>query len=75
LEKLGFESYVGHEATSRVLSGILGVNVPFNRAQASLEAGDIILIASLRKRLGEGQVLNEVRHEDLALILCEVIEG
>lgn len=49
------ESVVGHADTARFLSGILGWPVAFNRANVSLNAGDILYVAQLTGgRLPEG---------------------
>jgi hypothetical protein len=43
LLKEGFVSAVGHESTARVLSSLLGTDVPFNRAQISIKiTGQVI---------------------------------
>lgn len=49
------ESVVGHPDTARVLSGILGRPVPFNRANLHLTSGDVLYVAQLTGgRLPEG---------------------
>ena len=49
------ESYIGHEDTARVLSGILGVEVPFRRAFGTISSGEKVLVAQLSGgRLPEG---------------------
>lgn len=49
------ESVVGHADTARFLSGILGWQVAFNRANVSLEAGDVLYVAQITGgRLPEG---------------------
>ena len=49
------ESYVGHADTAIILSGILGVEVPFNRANATINSGETVLVAQYRgPRLPEG---------------------
>ncbi|MEM4709340.1 MAG: DUF1874 domain-containing protein [Fervidicoccaceae archaeon] len=50
-----FTSYVGHEDTARILSSLLGVEIQYNRASATLEPGDVLLVAQYRgPRLPEG---------------------
>jgi hypothetical protein len=61
----GFVSAVGHESTARVLSMLLGTEVPFNRAQISIKEGDVIVSFQFLVRLPEGKVLGD--EEVLAL--------
>jgi hypothetical protein len=58
LAKGSFESYIGHEATARLLSELLQATVTPNRGTYSQEVGDSALIFKLRGRLPEGQVLD-----------------
>ncbi|WP_054844618.1 DUF1874 domain-containing protein [Vulcanisaeta souniana] len=53
-------SFIGHEATANALSILLGVNVPTNRANATLTKGSEALIIVLVQRLPEGQVIRSV---------------
>ncbi|MGN8833703.1 STIV orfB116 family protein [Selenomonas montiformis] len=51
----GVVSFIGHEDTARVLSGILGVDVPFRRAFGTLTPGEPVLVAQVTGgRLPEG---------------------
>jgi hypothetical protein len=59
LIKEGFVSAVGHESTAKVLSKLLGTDVPFNRAQIAITGGDIIVSFQFMVRLPEGKVLGE----------------
>jgi len=59
LLKEGFVSAVGHESTARVLSVLLGTEVPFNRAQIAIREGDVIVSFQFMVRLPEGKVLGE----------------
>ena len=55
LAKSGLVSYIGHADTARVLSGILGVEVPFRRAFGVLSPGESVLVAQVTGgRLPEG---------------------
>jgi hypothetical protein len=50
-----FVSVVGHQDTANVLTTLLGVEVPFNRASVRLEDGDILFVAQVTGgRLPEG---------------------
>lgn len=55
----GFISCVGHESTARVLSTILGIEVPLNRIQVNLRHGDVVVVFQLKARLPEGVVLTD----------------
>jgi hypothetical protein len=55
----GFVSAVGHESTARVLGRLLGVEVPFNRAQIAIREGDIIVSFQFMVRLPEGKILGD----------------
>ncbi len=66
MQKRGFISAIGHQATADALSLLLGVQVPVNRIQVSLNPGDDAIVLSLNKRLQEGQVIKSV--DELNLI-------
>jgi hypothetical protein len=55
----GFVSAVGHESTARVLSVLLGADVPFNRVQIAIAGGDVIVSFQFMVRLPEGHILKE----------------
>jgi hypothetical protein len=57
--KEGFVSAVGHESTARVLSKLLGTDVPFNRVQIAITGGDVIVSFQFLIRLPEGKVLGD----------------
>ena len=55
LVKGGFFSAVGHPDTARLLTGLLGVEIPFNRTGILLTGDDEALVAQYRgPRLPEG---------------------
>ncbi|BDR92258.1 STIV orfB116 family protein [Vulcanisaeta souniana] len=60
IEGKQLRSFIGHEATANALSILLGVNVPTNRANATLTKGSEALIIVLVQRLPEGQVIRSV---------------
>jgi len=45
------ESFVGYPETARYMSIVLGVDVPVNRAETTLESGDEIIVCKLKYRL------------------------
>lgn len=55
----GYISAVGHESTARVMSALLGVDIPPNRVSITLQPGDRVLVFQLSVRLAEGQVLSQ----------------
>ena len=58
-------SAVGHESTARVMSALLGVDIPPNRVSITLQPGDRVLVFQLSVRLAEGQVLSKEEVLDL----------
>ncbi len=54
-----FVSAVGHESTARILTLLLGVEVPFNRVAIRLVPGDHLIVFQLGVRLEEGRILSE----------------
>jgi len=71
----GFISAVGHEATAKVLSQLLGIEVPANRVTIWLKKGDKAIHFFLKQRLPEGKVLSEeeLRKLEFWLVLSEVL--
>jgi hypothetical protein len=65
----GFISAVGHESTARLMSEMIGVDIPFNRITIHMEAGDKAIALWLLDRPGEAQVFSR---EDLASVDCEL---
>jgi hypothetical protein len=59
------ESYIGHEATARLLSELLSINIPVNRAEYSPSAGDTAVVVRLKRRLPSPQDLKSVALDDL----------
>ena len=60
-----FTSAIGHESTAKVLTALLGVEVPMNRTMVSLDVGDQALCFKLLTRLQEGVVLSEQELKEL----------
>ncbi|GAA1817357.1 hypothetical protein GCM10009771_16900 [Nesterenkonia flava] len=54
----GFVSAVGHQSSADVLTEILGVEVPENRAFYTQKTGQVALVFRLKKRPPEGVVLD-----------------
>ena len=62
----GFVSAIGHDATAKIISTRLGVQVPVNRVAIQLKPGDLLLVFQLLTRLPEGKVLNEEEMKQVA---------
>jgi len=52
-------SAVGHEATARFLSLLVGIEIPVNRVAVKMAAGDRAVVFRVLMRLPEGKVLGE----------------
>jgi hypothetical protein len=61
----GFISAVGHEATARILTELLGVEVPMNRIQFEQEHNQTALVFKLNGRVPEGKILNREEIESI----------
>jgi len=74
VREMEFTSAVGHEATAKVLTELLGVEIPYNRITVKMKEGDAGLHFVLRTRLPEGKVLSEeeLRELDFDLVLSKV---
>jgi hypothetical protein len=59
------ESYIGHEATAKLLSEILSINFQVNRGEYVPEVGDIAIVVRLKRRLQTPQDLKDIKLEDL----------
>jgi len=66
-DKEDIVSAIGHEATAKILSEILGIEVKTNRIAVSMERGDFAIVCKVKKRLAEGEVLKELKDEDIEL--------
>jgi hypothetical protein len=55
----GYVSAIGHEGTAKLLSTILGMEVPVNRVQIQMQPGDDAIVFQVLQRLPEGVVLTE----------------
>jgi len=72
----GFVSAVGHEATSILLTQLIGVEVPYNRITVKLKPGDVCVHFVLKERIPEGKVLSyeELQKLQFDLAISEVLE-
>jgi hypothetical protein len=65
----GFVSAVGHEGTARVMSALIGMDIPFNRVAVHMNPGDEAVVLWLINRPEEGRVYSA---EELGSIPCEL---
>jgi hypothetical protein len=59
----GFVSAIGHEASARLLSLLLGREVSVERAAIVMRPGDTALVLRVKERLPEGAVLTAAELE------------
>lgn len=53
----GFHSSLGHETTGKIISDMIGINIPVNRDKTVLQPGDLLIVTQyLGPRLPEGAV-------------------
>jgi len=65
------ESYIGHEATAKLLSSILAVNIPVNRGMYDPKPEDVAIVVRLKKRLDKPEDVQNVKESDIEFILVE----
>ena len=70
LETSDIESYIGHEATARVISKMCGKDVPVERREAKFAEGEIALVFALNRRVS-GEV-TELKPADFRIFKIEV---
>jgi len=77
LQNKEFISAIGHEGTAKLLSQLLGINIPVNRITVFFEPGDIGIHFFLKQRLPEGKVLTEeeLKELDFWLVKSELVYG
>jgi hypothetical protein len=61
-------SYIGHEATAKLLSTLLGVEVPVSRAMYVPQRSDVAVVVRLKKRLEKPEDVKNVRPEDIEFL-------
>jgi hypothetical protein len=59
------ESYIGHESTARLLSELLGVEVPVSRGEFTPERGDVAVVVRLKRRLASPKDVKEITIDDV----------
>jgi hypothetical protein len=64
-------SFIGHEATARLLSQLLSINVPMNRSMYDPMPGDTAVVVRLKRRLEKPEAIKDVKESDVEFILVE----
>lgn len=59
------ESAIGHAATAEIMSELLDYKVEANRVEFSQTLTDSALIFRLKKRIGEGKILDRTEIEEI----------
>jgi len=59
------ESYIGHESTAKLLTELLGVEIPYNRAMYKPEYDDYALVVRLKKRLAKPEDIKNITEKDI----------
>ena len=63
------ESYIGHEATAKLLSLLFEREIPMNRAMYVPEKYDLAIVVRLKKRLEKPEDVKNVTEKDIELLL------
>jgi hypothetical protein len=63
------ESYIGHEATAKLLTQIFEREIPVNRAMYIPERYDLAIVVRLKKRLEKPEDVKNVTENDIELLL------
>lgn len=58
-------SAIGHDSTAKIMTELLGVNVPVNRIQFTQEKGQVALVFKLKGRAPEGVILTKEEIEEI----------
>ena len=76
IQRHGSISAIGHEATAKIMSEILEVDIPMNRIQFVQEVGQYAIVFKLNIRPAEGVILTSEELKDIgfALKLMERLE-
>lgn len=65
IDGYSFTSAIGHASTAEIISSLLGIEIPMNRATISFEPGDIAICFKLDKRPPEGEILSTEQLKEL----------
>jgi hypothetical protein len=65
------ESYIGHESTAKLLTMLLGREIPVNRGMYTPENKDLAVVVRLKKRLEKPEDIKNVKPEDIEFLLVK----
>nr|DAW77590.1 MAG TPA: hypothetical protein [Caudoviricetes sp.] len=65
LNEYAFTSAIGHDSTSAIISELVEIEVPTNRATITLDKGDLAIYFKLDKRPPEGEILSKQQIQEL----------
>jgi hypothetical protein len=65
------ESYIGHEATAKLLTQLFGVEIPVSRAMYVPQNWDLAVVVRLKKRLEKPEDVKTVKPEDIEFLLVK----
>ncbi|QNO15293.1 YddF family protein [Alkalicella caledoniensis] len=76
IDKNGFISAIGHEATAEIMSQLMEQNIPMNRIQFHQQVGQIAIVFKLKERPKEGHILTkeELERVGYSLKIMERLE-
>jgi len=69
LVAVGVESAIGHDASARAMSVLLGIDVPVNRVPAVQASGQVAVCLKIRGRLPEGVILDDEKLREIGFDL------
>jgi len=69
------DSYIGHEATAKLLEKLTSRPIAVNRAMYSPRDGDLAVVVRLKKRLEKPDDIKSVTENDIEFILVQYIAG
>lgn len=69
------ESYIGHEATAKLLEKLTSRPIAVNRAMYSPKDEDIAIVVRLKKRLEKPEDVKNITENDIEFILVRYVAG
>jgi len=74
LENREIESYIGHEATAKLLTTLLSIDIMMCRAMYDPRPNDIAIVVRMKKRLEKPEDVKNITINDVEFILVEYSE-
>jgi hypothetical protein len=65
------ESFIGHEATAKLLTELLDVNIPVNRGMYKPRNWDLAIVVRLKKRLEKPEDVKNITVNDVEFLLVK----